>query len=130
VDWDADQLRQWAGEDIDLTRPLSSGHIAAAADFDPSLFAVVGPYLMMLVLPEALRSVEPRARQIYAQGWRPAMPAGPNSKGLAELIAPLAAAGRPSAAAPAERGQPRSSGQPQSTTASVRDPPKTTGAGL
>lgn len=89
VDWDADQLRQWAGEDVDLTRPLSSGHLTAVTELDPSLFEVVGPYLMMLALPATLRRIEPRAREIYAGGWRPAIPAGPAAADLAELIAPL-----------------------------------------
>jgi 2-polyprenyl-6-methoxyphenol hydroxylase-like FAD-dependent oxidoreductase len=88
VDWDADQMRQWAGEDIDLTRPLSSGHLTAVTEFDPSLFAIAGPYLMMLTRLDTLRSLEPRAREIYASGWRPAMPAGPSNADLAELIAP------------------------------------------
>jgi 2-polyprenyl-6-methoxyphenol hydroxylase-like FAD-dependent oxidoreductase len=91
VEWDADQVRQWAGEDIDLTRPLSSGHLAAVTDVDPSLFEVVGPYLMMLTLPETLRRIEPRAREIYAGGWRQPTAEGPSNADLAELIAPLTA---------------------------------------
>jgi hypothetical protein len=74
--WDADEVRQWAGEDVDLSRPLTSGQIVAAAQADPSMMRVVGPYLGMEVLPAALAEVEPRAREIYAAGWRPQVPAG------------------------------------------------------
>jgi 2-polyprenyl-6-methoxyphenol hydroxylase-like FAD-dependent oxidoreductase len=90
--WDADEVRQWSGEDVDLSRPLTSGHIVAAAQADPSLMRVVGRYLGMEVLPDALAEVEPQARAIYASGWRPAVPAGPTRDDLVELISPLTAA--------------------------------------
>jgi 2-polyprenyl-6-methoxyphenol hydroxylase-like FAD-dependent oxidoreductase len=91
--WDADEVRQWSGEDIDLTRPLTSGHVVAAAtQVDSSLMRVVGPYLGMDVLPAALAEVEPRAREIYAGGWRSPIPAGPTRDELVDLVAPLAAA--------------------------------------
>jgi 2-polyprenyl-6-methoxyphenol hydroxylase-like FAD-dependent oxidoreductase len=90
--WDADEVRQWAGEDIDLSRPLTSGHIIAAAQRDPSLMRVVGPYLGMNALPASLAEAEPRAHEIYASGWRPPVPAGPTRDDLVELISPLAAA--------------------------------------
>jgi 2-polyprenyl-6-methoxyphenol hydroxylase-like FAD-dependent oxidoreductase len=89
--WDADEVRQWAGEDVDLSRPLTSGHIVAAAQADPSMMRVVGPYLGMEVLPAALAEVEPRAREIYAAGWRPQVPAGPTRDELVGLISPLTA---------------------------------------
>lgn len=84
--WDADQVRQWAGEDIDLSRPLTSGHIADAAQAEPELMRVVGPYLGMNALPATLAEVEPRAREIYASGWRPPAPAGPTRDELVSLI--------------------------------------------
>lgn len=90
--WDADEVAQFAGADIDLSRPLTSGHIVAAAQADPSLMRVVGPYLAMDALPETLSQVEPRARAIYASGWRPTVPAGPTRDELAEIIAPVGAA--------------------------------------
>jgi flavin-dependent dehydrogenase len=89
--WDADEVRQWAGEDVDLSRPLTSGHIVAAAQADPSLMRVVGPYLGMEALPTSLAEVEPQAREIYASGWRPYVPAGPTRDELVELISPLTA---------------------------------------
>jgi 2-polyprenyl-6-methoxyphenol hydroxylase-like FAD-dependent oxidoreductase len=92
VAWDADEVRQWAGEDVDLSRPLTSGHIVAATQADPSLMRVVGRYLGMEALPDALAEVEPQARAIYASGWRPAVPDGPTRDDLVELISSLMAA--------------------------------------
>lgn len=90
--WDADEVAQLAGADVDLSRPLTSGHIVAAAQADPSLMRVVGPYLGMNALPATLARVEARAREIYAGGWRPAVPAGPTSDDLAEIVNPVCAA--------------------------------------
>jgi 2-polyprenyl-6-methoxyphenol hydroxylase-like FAD-dependent oxidoreductase len=90
--WDADEVRQWDGEDVDLSRPLTSGHIVAAAQKDPSLMRVVGPYLGMNALPASLAEVEPRAHAIYAGGWRAPVPDGPTRDDLVELITPLSAA--------------------------------------
>jgi hypothetical protein len=85
--WDADEVRQWAGEDVDLSRPLTSGHIVAAAtQKDPSLMRVVGPYLGMNALPASLAEVEPQAHAIYASGWRSPVPDGPTRDDLVELI--------------------------------------------
>ncbi|GGQ55516.1 FAD-dependent oxidoreductase [Couchioplanes azureus] len=86
VAWDADEVRLWSGEDIDLDRPLTSGHIVAAGQAEPSLMRVIGPYLTMNALPATLGEVEPRAREIYARGWRPPVPAGPTRDDLAELV--------------------------------------------
>ena len=87
--WDADQVRQLAGEDVDLTRPLSSGHLVAAGEADPALRGVIGEYLQMNALPATLVALEPRAREIYAGGWRPTVPERPSRDDLVELIAPL-----------------------------------------
>jgi 2-polyprenyl-6-methoxyphenol hydroxylase-like FAD-dependent oxidoreductase len=84
--WDADQVRQWAGAELDLSRPLTSGHIVDAAQAEPALMRVVGPYLMMDALPATLAEVEPRAREIYATGWRPPFPPGPSRDDLVSLI--------------------------------------------
>lgn len=86
VDVDAAQARRWAGADVDLSGPLTSDVIAAAAAADPSLMPVVGPYLGMAALPATLRAVEPRAREIYESGWRPPLPDGPTRDELAELV--------------------------------------------
>lgn len=92
VYWDADILRRWDGGDVDVTRRLPSDLILEATAADPSMMRVAGPYMAMEVLPAALDEIEPRAREIFAGGWRPDLHPGPTRDELAELIAPLAAA--------------------------------------
>ena len=75
---DTDLSRRWAGGDVDLDRPLPSDLIAAVAEVDPSLMRVIGPYFGMQAPPSSLREIEPRAREIYAGGWRPPVPEGPD----------------------------------------------------
>ena len=36
--------------------------------------------------PASLDAVQQRAREIYASGWRPPVPAGPSRDELAELV--------------------------------------------
>jgi hypothetical protein len=45
----------------------------------------------MRELPASLAAVEPRARAIYASGWRPPVPEGPTRDELAELVTATAA---------------------------------------
>jgi 2-polyprenyl-6-methoxyphenol hydroxylase-like FAD-dependent oxidoreductase len=84
--WDADQIRRWSGGDVDVSRPLPSDLIIQAAEADPSLMRVVGPYLAMLVPPSALDTIEPTARELYAGGWRPTPPEGPTRDELAAIV--------------------------------------------
>lgn len=91
--WFADQVyadtqlqRRWAGHDVDLTRPLPSDLIVAAAAADPQLMTVVRPYLAMQALPASLDAVQARARALYATGWRPPLAAGPTWDQLTDLI--------------------------------------------
>ena len=86
---DTDRLRRWAGEDIDLTRPLPSDLIVAAADADNGLLPLVAPYITMDALPASLATAQPWAKAIYASGWRPAVPPGPDRATLAEMCARL-----------------------------------------
>ena len=86
VRWDADLIRRWSGQDVDLTRPLPSDLIMAAVQADPEMIRVVGPYQAMLALPDSLDAVQARARAIYASGWRPPIPPGPTREELAELV--------------------------------------------
>ncbi|MEV6495157.1 FAD-dependent oxidoreductase, partial [Actinoplanes sp. NPDC051633] len=86
VYWDADILRRWSGGDVDVTRRLPSDLIMEATAVDPSLMRVVGPFMAMQVLPSALDAVEPRAREIFASGWRPPAHPGPTNDELADLI--------------------------------------------
>lgn len=98
VYWDEQLQRRWAGEDVDLSRPLPSDLILAAAEVDPSMNSVVRPFQAMLVPPSALAAVEPRAREIYAAGWRPPIPAGPSRDDLADIVARAELAAGPAAA--------------------------------
>lgn len=82
---DGDRVRRWAGGDVDVTRPLPSDLIVAAAEADPSLGPLVEPYATMAALPTGLLSAEPRAREIFAAGWRPALPPGPTRDELADV---------------------------------------------
>lgn len=89
--WDAELIRRWSGHDVDLTKPLPSDLIMAATAVDPEMLKVVGPYMAMQALPASLAAVEPRAREIYASGWRPPVPDGPTRDELAELVTAAAA---------------------------------------
>ena len=101
VCWDADLIRRWSGQDVDLTRPLPPDLIVAAAQTDPEMIKAVGPYLAMLAPPTSLDVVRARARDIYASGWRPPTPPGPTREELAELVTAAASShdGRRDAAA-------------------------------
>jgi hypothetical protein len=86
VYWDATLLARFRGEDIDINAPLSSDVICAAAQQDPAMFSVVGPFLGMLTSPSELRSVEEQARNVLRTGWRPPFGAGPGAAELAEVV--------------------------------------------
>ena len=86
VSWDADLIRRWSGQDVDLTRPLPPDLIMAAAHADPEIAEAAGPYQAMLAPPGSLDAVQSRARDIYAAGWRPPVPAGPTRDELAALV--------------------------------------------
>jgi 2-polyprenyl-6-methoxyphenol hydroxylase-like FAD-dependent oxidoreductase len=86
VHMDESLRRRWAGEDLDLGQPLPSDLILAAGEADPSLRAAFGSYLSMTELPSSLRAVEPRARALYADGWRPRPAPGPSRDELAGIV--------------------------------------------
>jgi hypothetical protein len=83
---DADRVRRWSGQDVDLGRRLPSDLIVAAAEADPALAGIVGPYTRMDALPSSLAAGERRAREIYATGWRPAVPDGPTRDELSAVV--------------------------------------------
>lgn len=58
----------------------------AAAQADPEIAKVVGPYQAILALPSSLDAVQARARDMYASGWRPPVPPGPTRDELAGLV--------------------------------------------
>lgn len=82
---DAAALR-WQGHDVDLSRPLPSDLVAAAAAVDPRLHEYAGPYLAMTAQPATLAAVEPWARAVFETGWRPAYAEGPRRDELVEII--------------------------------------------
>jgi hypothetical protein len=86
VHWDTDLIRRWSGQDVDLTRPLPPDLIMAAAQADPEMAKIVGPYQAMLAPPSSLDAVQARARAIYSTGWRPPIPPGPTRDELAALV--------------------------------------------
>ena len=79
-------MRRWSGEDIDLHRRLPSDLIVAAAEADPALTDIVGPYATMDALPATLAPAEPRARALFAGGWRPSVPDGPTRDELSAAV--------------------------------------------
>jgi hypothetical protein len=78
--------RRWAGQDVDLSQPLPSDLILAAAEADPGIRAAAAGYLSMTQLPSSLQAVESRARALYAGGWRPRPAPGPSRTELAEIV--------------------------------------------
>jgi 2-polyprenyl-6-methoxyphenol hydroxylase-like FAD-dependent oxidoreductase len=79
--------RRWAGEDVDLSERLPSDLIMAAAQADAEIGPALGPYMAMSAGPDSLDAVEPRARAVYATGWRPAFTPGPSRAELVEVVA-------------------------------------------
>ena len=89
---DADRMRRWSGGDIDVSRPLPSDLIVAAAEADPALKDLVGPFTIMDALPASLAPAQARAREIYASGWRPPVPDGPTREQLSSVVSTTPAA--------------------------------------
>ncbi|MGZ8757304.1 MAG: FAD-dependent oxidoreductase [Aeromicrobium sp.] len=87
VHMDECQRRRWIGEDIDLSLRIPSDLILAAGEVDAGIGSALGPYLAMQAGPPSLDAVEPRARALYASGWRPTMAPGPGRNELAEIVA-------------------------------------------
>jgi 2-polyprenyl-6-methoxyphenol hydroxylase-like FAD-dependent oxidoreductase len=82
---DAGLLSRWRGEPVDLGRPLPSDLICSVGEIDPSVLPAVGAYRNMLSGPSVLSSVEPRAREHFALGFKPPVSAGPTHGELALL---------------------------------------------
>jgi hypothetical protein len=86
VYWDATLLARFGGRDLDIEKAIPSDVICAAAQIDPSMFPVVGPFMAMMVPPTALKAVEEKARAVLRTGWRPAFAEGPDADTLAGFI--------------------------------------------
>ena len=71
VYWDATLLRRLAGEDIETEARIPSDVICAAAEADPAMWPVVGPFMSMEAPPAVLDRVADRARAVLRSGWRP-----------------------------------------------------------
>jgi 2-polyprenyl-6-methoxyphenol hydroxylase-like FAD-dependent oxidoreductase len=84
IDGEAVRLRQ--GHDIDLTAPLTSAAIVAAAQAEPRIATHLGGYLAMTELPASLAPAEPLARDVYNSGWRPRYSEGPTRNELVNLL--------------------------------------------
>ena len=82
---DKELVRRWQGIDVDLTRPLPSDLVLAAAAKDPRINESVSGYFAMTELPASLTAVEPLARAVYETGWRPPYSPGPTRGELVEI---------------------------------------------
>jgi len=89
---DTDRVRRWSGGDVDISRPLPSDLIVAAAAADPALKDLVDLYMTMDALPASLAPARALAREIYARGWRPPVPDGPTRDELSEVVSRTPAA--------------------------------------
>lgn len=83
---DGATMSRWSGADVDLSQRLPSDLIMAAAEVDREIAPALGQYVAMLAGPESLDAVEPKARAVYASGWRPCPDPGPSRAELAELV--------------------------------------------
>jgi 2-polyprenyl-6-methoxyphenol hydroxylase-like FAD-dependent oxidoreductase len=84
---DGDRASRWAGHDVDLDAPLASDLILRAAEVRPEIMEHTGGYLSMAALPASLGPAEAIAREVYAEGWRPAYHPGPSRDELAAIVA-------------------------------------------
>ena len=83
---DGEAVRSWQGADVDLTRPLTSAAIVAAAQADGRIAPLLGGFLAMTELPASLAPAEPLARAVYESGWRPPRSDGPTRDELVDLL--------------------------------------------
>jgi 2-polyprenyl-6-methoxyphenol hydroxylase-like FAD-dependent oxidoreductase len=84
--FDAEAVRSWQGADIDLTQPLTSAAIVAAAQADERIAPHLGGYMGMTALPASLAPAEPLARAVYESGWRAPLGEGPTRDQLVDLL--------------------------------------------
>ena len=84
--WTPPGLARWAGADLDLSRPLPSDLVLAAAQQDPVIGAGLGPYASMTAGPASLDPLQDAARRVYENGWRPAYAEGPDRDELARIV--------------------------------------------
>jgi 2-polyprenyl-6-methoxyphenol hydroxylase-like FAD-dependent oxidoreductase len=90
VDMDTARLARWAGQDVDLSEPLPSDLVLAAARQDSVIADALPPYLSMVAGPASLDPLQPAARAVYETGWRPAYAEGPTRDELARIVSSAA----------------------------------------
>jgi hypothetical protein len=83
---DGGTVRRWQGEDLDLSRPLTSDLVAAAVEADPRIGQHAAGYFAMTALPDTLGPAEPWARAVYEAGWRPPYADGPTRDELVDIV--------------------------------------------
>ena len=83
---DGEAVRSWQGADIDLSGPLTSAAIVAAAQSDVRIAPILGGFLGMTELPASLAPAEPLARAVYESGWRAPLSEGPSRHELVDLL--------------------------------------------
>ena len=83
---DTGAVRRWQGEEVDLSQPLTTDLVAAAAAADPRIMEHAGGYFSMTALPATLAPAEPLARAVFESGWRPPYAAGPTRDELVAII--------------------------------------------
>ena len=75
---DTARVTRWSGDEPDLSRPLPSDLVLAAATVDPEVRAGIGAYLGMVGGPDSLDPVRDAARRVYETGWRAPLSPGPS----------------------------------------------------
>jgi hypothetical protein len=83
--FDAEAVRRWHGDDLDLAQPLTSTAIIAAGQADHRIEPHLTGYMTMTALPSSLIPAQRLARSVYQTGWRPPMAAGPSRHDLVAL---------------------------------------------
>ena len=83
---DGGMVKRWQGHDLDLSTPLTSDLIAAAAEADPRIRQHAASYFAMTALPATLAPAETLARAVYQSGWRPPYAPGPTRDQLVNVI--------------------------------------------
>lgn len=86
VEMDTARAARWTGAGLDLSRPLPSDLLLAAAEQDPAIGAGLGPYGSMTAGPDSLEPLQDAARRVYETGWRPAHAEGPDRDELARIV--------------------------------------------
>lgn len=83
---DDESIRRMDGDDLDLSKPLTTTAIVDAAQVDPHIVPHLAGHLSMEELPSSLSLADSLARAVYEPGWRPALCEGPTRSELHAAI--------------------------------------------